>query len=96
MLDTLERDGVRATFFLTGEFIERHQALFRRIAEQHELANHSYTHADFTKLTEKQVRGELENTERLANQHGFTTKPYWRAPSGARNGSVLQWAADAG
>jgi peptidoglycan/xylan/chitin deacetylase (PgdA/CDA1 family) len=96
MLDVLERERIRITFFLTGEFIERHQGLYLRIAAHHELANHSYSHVDFTTVSPNRIKAELEDTERLANRHGLTTKPYWRAPSGARNAAVLQAATEAG
>ena len=96
ILDALEKDGLRLTFFVTGQFIEQQPALFQRIAVSHELANHGYTHADLTTLTEQEALAELEDTERLARRHGFTTKPYWRAPSGARNATLLARAAEGG
>lgn len=96
ILDALEREGLRLTFFVTGQFIDQQPALFQRIAARHELANHSYAHADLTTLSEAEALAELEDTERLARRHGFTTKPYWRAPSGARNATLLARAAEAG
>ena len=44
-LDELDRLGVRATFFLLGEHVARHEGLTRRIAERgHEIGLHGWTH----------------------------------------------------
>ena len=96
ILRALEEANVRATFFVTGQFIERHPELFRRLAERHELANHSYSHTSFPTLSRAQQQEELQRTEELAQRYGYTTRPFWRAPHGARNPQVLQYAAEAG
>jgi peptidoglycan/xylan/chitin deacetylase (PgdA/CDA1 family) len=96
ILATLERSKVRATFFVTGQFIERYPDLFQRIAAHHELGNHSYSHPDFTLLSPEEQRNELQRTEELARALGYTTRPLWRAPFGARNPEVLRTAAEAG
>lgn len=45
ILDILSHYGVKATFFMVGENIDRHSALFRRvIAEGHSVGNHTYNH----------------------------------------------------
>jgi peptidoglycan/xylan/chitin deacetylase (PgdA/CDA1 family) len=45
LLDLLDREGVRATFFLTGRWTVRHPQAARAIADAgHELANHSFNH----------------------------------------------------
>ena len=48
VLDTLERHGVRATFFLVGRKFDGHERLIQRIlSEGHEIGNHSYGHDPF-------------------------------------------------
>ncbi len=96
ILDTLDQFGARATFFVTGIFIEKHPQVFERIAKTHEVANHSYSHPDFINLTPKDQTEELRKTETLAQQFGATLKPLWRAPFGARSPDVLQEAAKSG
>jgi peptidoglycan/xylan/chitin deacetylase (PgdA/CDA1 family) len=45
VLDELDRLGVKATFFVVGERVERHPQLARSIVERgHAIANHTYTH----------------------------------------------------
>lgn len=51
LLDLLKARGVRATFFVLGRQARRHAGLLRRIAaEGHQVACHSDTHPDFTKV----------------------------------------------
>ncbi|MDQ7851086.1 MAG: polysaccharide deacetylase family protein [Armatimonadota bacterium] len=54
ILDALARHNVRATFFLTGRWVERFPDLARRIASAgHEIGSHSHTHPDLTRLSQK-------------------------------------------
>jgi peptidoglycan/xylan/chitin deacetylase (PgdA/CDA1 family) len=47
--------------------------------------------------TASQVKQELVDGEYWINRYsGMTTKPFWRAPYGSANASVLSWAAQAG
>ncbi len=96
ILATLDGAGVRSTFFVTGQFIERHPDLFAAVAARHELGNHSYSHPSFPSLTAAQQRRELERTEALAEAAGHSTRPLWRAPFGARNPRVVAGAAEVG
>jgi peptidoglycan/xylan/chitin deacetylase (PgdA/CDA1 family) len=65
-LEVLGRLGVRATFFLVGQNIERAPDLVREYARLgHEVGGHGWTHESFTKLTGEELRDELERTEGL-------------------------------
>lgn len=91
VLETLGRAGVRATFFITGAWAEAQPDMLRWIvAAGHELANHSHSHPDLTKISAAQAAWEIEHTEEVALRlAGRTTKPYFRPPFGAYNPSVL-------
>lgn len=46
VLDVLNKEGIKAVFFLIGKNAEQHPGLVRRIiAEGHVIGNHSYSHA---------------------------------------------------
>ena len=110
ILDALAAEGVRTTFFLTGEFIRDHPDLVLRIAaEGHEVGNHTETHLHLTQWEEKRrhtTRPEVDRERLLAElQHtqdafkaltGKPMAPLWRAPYGEHNQDILRWAADAG
>ncbi len=98
ILQTLSNHNIKATFFLTGTGINNHPQRIRNIVNQgHEVANHSYTHPDFTTISRAQIRNELQRTEEaVLNLTGVSTKPFFRPPYGAFNSTVLQHVGEAG
>lgn len=61
ILDLLAAAGARATFFVCGMAIEgREETLLRCIAEGHEVANHTHTHAELRLLDRAGIRAELD------------------------------------
>ncbi|MGC4122247.1 MAG: polysaccharide deacetylase family protein [Myxococcales bacterium] len=64
VLDILKQHGVKATFFCTGEGIQKNPELIKRIiAEGHDIGNHTFTHANLSKLTPAQAKAELDKTQ---------------------------------
>ena len=98
ILQILDKHNVKATFFLTGQGVENHpQTVRNTVAKGHELGNHSYNHPDFTKISAAQMSTQLARTETIVkNTTGRTTKPYFRAPYGAVNSTVLNTVGNAG
>ncbi|GAC1550950.1 MAG: hypothetical protein NVS2B7_27030 [Herpetosiphon sp.] len=98
MLAALRQRGTHVTFFLTGRWMNENPALVRQIvADGHELANHSVTHPDFTKLSDDGILAELRDTERIARTLGnVSSRPFFRPPFGAYNRHVLDVAIGAG
>ncbi len=88
ILDVLAENLVKAIFFPVGNWAEQNRELIDRMeAEGHLVGNHTYSHADLTKLSEEEVRWEIE--------HG-AGGDLLRLPYGARN-AVVDWvAADLG
>jgi peptidoglycan/xylan/chitin deacetylase (PgdA/CDA1 family) len=83
ILEILRRFNVRSTFFLIGEKAARHPDLVRHIvAEGHEIANHSYTHPDFGRLSWNAAAQEIAKTGALLA--GVQGKPVhlFRPPKG--------------
>ncbi len=64
VLDALAAHGARATFFLIGRNIkpETRPYLARIVAEGHEVGNHTWDHADLTKLPAAKVKAEMART----------------------------------
>lgn len=98
ILDQLKALNVKTTIFVTGEWAQANPELMRRIiADGHELGNHSYSHVDFTTITDGAMLQEMQRTDELAVQiTGKSTKPWFRPPSGARNARVNKVIGDAG
>ena len=69
LLDGLKERGVRATFFVVGENIPGNEELILRMHnEGHVIGNHTYTHADLTKISEKAALLEISKTSDLIEQ----------------------------
>jgi len=105
ILDTLRREGIRASFSVTGLWAERnHDLLLAITADGHTLINHSYDHASFTglstgrpPLTPGERALELSRTETTVyHLTQRSTRPYFRPPYGDIDESVRRDAAAAG
>ena len=86
LLDGLRKRGVKATFFLIGENIEGNEELVKQMAEDgHLIGNHTWSHADITKMSDKQACEEITKTSELVRSIvGYDTE-YIRPPFGAWN-----------
>lgn len=98
VIDTLDKYNVKATFFFVGSFIEKNPELIKDIVSRgHDVANHSYSHPELTKLSYAKVKNELLKSQTLLkNITGQEMKPYLRPPYGSHNSTVLKAAADTG
>jgi peptidoglycan-N-acetylglucosamine deacetylase len=64
LLDTLEQQGVHVTFFVLGQNAKLHpEILQREVAAGNEVGSHSFSHPQFTRLSEAQVVDELQRTD---------------------------------
>lgn len=84
LLDALDRQGVRATFFLPAWDIERYPALMEEIASAgHELAARGYANERFNDLSDDEQHAVLDRGEAIF-ERAFGQRPTgFRAPSGA-------------
>lgn len=97
ILQTLCDKQVKATFFLVGSFCRQCPEAVRKIAQAgHELASHSNTHPDMTKLTREQIAGQLSDSRAAIEQAGGGRVRLFRAPSGAYNDLVVGTARELG
>ena len=98
LLHALRSYGLHATFFLTGKWCEANPELVRQIAaEGHEIANHTYSHPDLRKLSDDQIKHQLQKTDEIVERiTGTHTAPYFRPPFGGRDKRVISDAANAG
>ncbi len=94
ILDVLKNQGIKATFFLTGEFIEKYPDITRRIAlDGHEVGSHLYSHTHADELTNKQFKDELLGSAKIyESTTGKKMAPYWRAPGSVKYTTKLKLA----
>lgn len=98
ILAALDAADAPATFFLTGEFVaDFPDAVTRIVRAGHPIGNHSYSHPDFTTLSDAQIRSQLERTAaRITTAGAADPRPLFRFPYGARNDRTLATVGDAG
>ncbi len=64
LLDILAKRNVKATFYVIGRSVNLHPGVLRRtVAEGHEIGNHSQTHRLLSKLSNAEVRKEMQRCE---------------------------------
>lgn len=100
LLDGLQSRNVPATFFMNGEngtggtcgIKNGHRELVRRMwTEGHQLANHTYRHADLRKLSSEQIAEEVTSVEKLIfDEVGGSYICFVRTPYGAVDGNIIQ------
>ena len=60
LIDILDRYGVKATFFLVGEWVDKYPESVRALYDAGmEIGNHSDTHAHMAKLSAKEIMDEV-------------------------------------
>lgn len=98
ILQVLKKHNVKATFFLTGSGAQNHPQMIKNtVTNGHDIGNHSYNHPDFTKNSTSEMTSQLSRTETIIRSlTGQSTKPYFRAPYGSTNKTVLNTVGNAG
>jgi len=91
ILVALKEAGAEATFFLTGEFVRDFPQWTKTImASGYPIGNHSYSHPDFTKLSDEAMRAEIRKmASALTKLGGEDPRPLFRAPYGALSKRML-------
>lgn len=97
VLEIFRRAGGQATFFMIGKEIEAHPEIAAEVhREGHEIANHTYTHPDLTKLTLEEAGEELQRAEHLVQEVAGRPARSFRPPYFGVNDDILSLAAERG
>lgn len=97
LLDILARYGVKATFFLAGNWVEEYPEYVRKIAEAgHEVGNHSYAHGHMASMSEYQIRQDLERNGQMIERLTGTRPVLFRPPFGEYNDLLVKVAQEMG
>lgn len=107
ILEILHRTDIKATFFLTGECIEKYPEYIEKIIDGgHEIGNHTLTHPRLCHHLNSETNAGVEHSflERelsfpsklLKENHRTEFSPIWRAPFGAINDRIISWAYQLG
>lgn len=84
LLDGLKERGVKGTFFLIGQNVEKCPEVVKRLSDEgHLIGNHTYHHVEISKLSKEEAEREILDTNQAI--YGITGKEvlYMRPPFGA-------------
>jgi peptidoglycan/xylan/chitin deacetylase (PgdA/CDA1 family) len=97
ILDTLDRHGAKAIFFVNGFRVRQNPDLLRLIDERgHAVGNHSYDHIVLRGEPEDVVDRQLEDVQDLVEQTIGKRPRFFRPPNGAGSDYVRAKAAELG
>ena len=90
ILDILKKQDVKATFFMTGGWVESYPDDVKRILEDgHDLGNHSENHKQMSTLSESECREEIMKVhEKVKELTGYEMQLF-RPPYGDYNNQVI-------
>lgn len=103
LLRILRREHVPATFFVLGQAIARNRSAVKGLyLAGHAIGNHSYTHADLSRLSLPAIDRELSATQRALGPMGGrcfrppygAVSPAVTAAARAQGLSVVLWTVD--
>ena len=92
VLDALEKHKAKATFMVVGQNVNKGTAdlLKREVELGCEIGNHSYSHANFKKISQKKIKSELKKTDDAVKKYIGSKPTVIRTPYGASSKSVLK------
>ena len=92
LLDLLAAHHIKATFFLIGENAAEYPDLVAREAKEgHEVANHSWSHPNFAKMSDDAVRSQIRRTDDAIRNAIGNNPTLLRPPYGSITPRQKRW-----
>ena len=87
VLAILDKYGVKATFFMVGENIDKHPEVFEQVVQAgHAIGNHTYNHMKGWRVSTAEYIANVQKWEEAAKRHSslhpFTHSSLFRPPYG--------------
>lgn len=92
LLNCLEKNKGKATFFMVGSSVSRYKSTVKRMADMGcELGNHSYSHPAFTTLSVSSMKDQVNSTNKVIKEAAGKKPTVFRLPygDGFNNATVL-------
>ena len=92
LLDLLAQHHIKATFFVVGQNAAEFPDIVARAArEGHEIGNHSWSHPNFAKMSDENIRRQLRQTDDAIKQATGQRPTLLRPPYGNLSARQKQW-----
>lgn len=97
MLDVLDEENVKVTFFLDGSWLSKNPELATEMLKRgHEMENHAYTHPNMSTLSRARATVEIEKTQKLLKESLGVTNKWFAPPSGDFDQETVEIASSLG
>jgi len=97
MLNILEENNIKATFFLVGQWVEKFPQLASEIKERgHEIGNHGFDHSHPTELSIEELKKLIKKNEELLEDIVGYKPELFAPPYGEVNEDVVKAAEELG
>ena len=96
LLGILDREEVRATFFMPGANVRREPALAAEVASAHAIGNHTFTHPYLVRSGARKIREELERAQDEIQSATGRVPNLFRTPHGWYGPQVISTAESVG
>lgn len=97
MLETLEENDVKTTFFIGGSWAEDYPEILKEIYDGgHEIANHAYSHPDLKEKSLEINKTEISKTTDIIKELLNVEMTLFAPPSGSYSETTLQVAKELG
>lgn len=91
ILNVLKEEKVQATFFVSGEWAERHPQILEEIMkEKHEIGMLGYRYKSYVEQDLEEVKKDIQKAIQVFNKLGFDHITYIRPPSGHFNKEIIE------
>ena len=95
LLDILAAHHMKVTFFVLGEMVAEHPDILARAArEGHEIASHSWSHPNLAKMSQENVRSQLQRTDDEIKTATGKRPTLFRPPYGSITERQKRWIHD--
>lgn len=90
MLEALQKNQAKATFFVTGTWAENNPELIKTMAEaNHSIQNHGYKHLHFNSLKAIQVQEQIKQAEEIIFTATGKKTQFFAPPYGEKNPALI-------
>ena len=97
LIDILEQYGVKTTFFVVGDWVDRYPESVLALSEAgHEVMSHSSHHAHFSQLSGEEIKQDLAACNEKISAITGMTPLLFRCPYGEYDDHVIRAVTEAG
>ncbi len=106
LIEILKKHKAKATIFAVGDWVDKNPEAVKKFHKNaHEMANHSNTHAAFSKISREEIKKEILDCNKKIEEITGVSPKLVRAPSGdydnksievaeSLNMKMIQWDCD--